>query len=495
LIKPANFPELKANAKNNKAFFLSRETQDSKGISKYRRSKPAQLHFYAYSKMRLKILVIALLFLIVRLWTVMAYKDLYYYYGMVWNQFAIAEALYHGHWFSVDYKVVDAVQQDSAKKHKFIPIEEWGNYPKSGNYTGFPVGELPGLGYLIAMTSKMMGSELTSRYALIIQIFLELTSILIFVYCISLILGENVAFIAGIIYIFGYPFIWPIAVHPMRDIFVMGTYSFYLMAFILFSRRQDFWVYFVIIALVILAALLLWFRLSAYYFFFFVSPLVFFLKNIKMSQRIFFFLISMLISVMIFGYPFRQFNIRHYKMAEVDYLGRFLWEGMGIEENNQYGFVCDDGAIVPWAESRGYNYYYGSPELNKLLGDYARKIIKEDPLFYFKTVRKRIIKIIKFPLDIASPSGCFGLYVKYGKCFFNLGIIFSILMVIFSPGKRIQLIVLLTPFFYILLFQIFVYFEARYLATGAWVLILPLAWFTDNLIKCVARNFFNVWHS
>lgn len=453
-----------------------------------------------------KITIIVILFLIVRILTTLAYKDTYYYYGMVANQFEIADASYYGHDFSFDSSLGGNVMSEANKTNRYIPIEDWKNYPRSNHYTTFPAQDLPGFGYLIAWTSKMFSTELTSRYAFAIQIFVELLSLLMFLVCISWVFGNRVAFIAGLLYIFAYPFIWPLASQPMRDIFVIGVYSSCLMAFFLFIKREGVLSCLGVMGLIIVASILLWVRPSGYYFFFITAPFALFFKNKKFSHRIAFVLASFLIPMIIFGYQFKQFNIKYYGVADTSVVGRGMWEGMGIIKDNPYGFVLDDGALVPWVKSQGYDYAYSSPEMNKLLGSYAKKVIDEDPSYYIKTVLKRIESILILPLSISPPFkvknygdselSFYEFYKKYpmsfaykgiqwffSLSFFYLGLLFSVLMFKSNKGKRLSLIILLTPFIYSLSVQIPIHFETRGMAVGAWVLVIPFAYYLDKLIN------------
>ena len=77
-----------------------------------------------------------------------------------------------------------------------------------------------------------------TRYALAVQVLVELASVLLFVHCVSLVLGMRVAFLTGLCYVFGYPFIWPMASQPMRDVFVMGSYSTFIAATFVFLRKR-----------------------------------------------------------------------------------------------------------------------------------------------------------------------------------------------------------------------------------------------------------------
>ncbi|MCL5036305.1 MAG: hypothetical protein M1269_04215 [Chloroflexi bacterium] len=466
--------------------------------------------------MRNKLIIIALLFLAVRILTVFLYKDTNYYYGMVINQFSIAEAMFNGHPLSQDKTLAQAIQLDSNNKMRFIPIEEWKNYPGSGIYTTFPAQDIPGYGYIIAFTSKCFGGELTAKYAFALQVFLEMLSLLIFLYCIFLICGERVSFIAGLIYVFGYPFIWPMASQPMRDIFLMAVYSFYFGAFLIFSRRKSGPAYLAAFFMVAVSALLLWVRPSGYFLFFLVSPLVFFVKNKSMASRVSFFLITILLPVFIFGLPFKSFNIRYYGVSDTDVLGRGMWQGLGIIEDNPYGFVCDDAVLVPWVKSRGYDVEYSSPEMNKILGEYARKIVREDPVYYLRTILKRVILIVKSPLELSPPrslgiksSGFFKdfgtldsikkhpapflyqgfmkfillLIMLYAWIFFYCGIIAIIFMLKDLKNSRPEIILLVSPFFYSLAVQIPLHFEVRSMVPAAWVLIFPLAWGITRLMS------------
>lgn len=451
-----------------------------------------------------------------RFLTILAYKNTAYYYDMVAVQFGIAEAAYHGHAFSYDEKLFDTLLTESNTTRRYIPLEDWAKYARSGEYRTFPARDLPGFGYLIALTSKLFDRELTTKYAFAIQIMIEMSSVLVFAYCVYLVLGARIALLSGLLYIFGYPFIWPLASQPMRDIFVLAIYSSYIAAFFIFLRRNDVYSYAAATMLVILSACLLWFRPAGYYFYFLISPLIFFANKKSIRARWSFFAITILLPVLLFTLPLRGFNIRHYGMTDTDLIGRALWEGMGIIKDNPYGFVLDDNALVPWVKE----YYkkdvsYSSPEMNRLLGNYAREIIQKDPLFYARTVLTRSLTMIispliiprtgpmnlskimgfkqselpfmtyvtKYPKDFILNLCRYILFDGYGVIFFYAGVLLAFLMFRQIINIRLEMLILMAPLFYTLVTQIPLHFEHRYLATGAWVLILPLAWYVDKLIS------------
>jgi len=295
----------------------------------------------------------------------------------------------------------------------------------------------------------------------------------------------------------------------MRDIFVVSVYAFYIGAFFIFSRRSDALSYLLVFLLVALASLILWVRPSAYYFFFVIVPFIFFLKEKSVQSRVIFALATILVPLIVYGHAFADFNLRYYGMADTDLLGRTLWEGMGIVKDNPYGFALDDGALVPWCKSRGYNVKMSSPEMNKVLGDYSRKIIRQHPGFYVKTVLVRGMTIIKRPLEIFQPkmlgltsyteSGLslkdfikrypidFAIKIFFdavaGFIFFNVGLILAIIMIYRLKDSWVPLIVLLMPLPYTLMTQIPLHFEPRYLSTGAWVLVLPFAWYVNRFLE------------
>lgn len=443
-------------------------------------------------------------FIILRIATIISYSDTNWYYGMAASQFAIAEAAYNGHSFSQDLQLNLDVQAKAWEEKVFIPIEQWKNIKKSGVYTTFPAKDLPGYGYLIAYTSMWFGHELTSVYAFSIQILLELLSLMLFLYCISLLFGGQIAFLSGLIYLFAYPFIWPVASLPMRDIFVMGTYSFVIGASIIFFRYQNRLSIYITIALLLLAALILWVRPSGYYYFFFVLPLILLFKQISIKKRLAFCLLTAIIALSVFGLPYKAFDLKYYCVKNTDILGRGLWEGMGIIPNNPYGFVLNDEALIPWVEKQGYKgVEYSSPKMNMILGKYAREIIKQDPVYYLSTISKRCAYIRETPLiSVYATSNCqksnlsqsivvllntcldsiYG--PEYGKYFFFWGIVFTILLFYYLRNKRIEFLLLLTPLIYSLMYQIPTHFEYRYLAPAAWVLILPFAF----IVKFIASS-------
>ena len=174
---------------------------------------------------------LAVLFLLLRVVTVAAYRDTLYCYGLVSHQFSIAEAAYKGHGFTYDAVLTENASKEANRSGRHIPLEEWARLAGSGEYTAYPAADLPGLGYLIAATSRRFGDRLTTRYAMAIQVSVQLASLLLFAGCVASVFGPRVALLAGLVYVLGYPFIWPLASKPMRDVFLVGFY--------VCSRRRD----------------------------------------------------------------------------------------------------------------------------------------------------------------------------------------------------------------------------------------------------------------
>lgn len=453
-----------------------------------------------------RISVIVLLFIAVRIVTATCYSDTYYYYGMISNQFAIAEAAYHGHWFSEDKALSENVCRVARDGQRFVPVEKYGEYGNSGVYTTFPAQDLPGYGYLIAETSKLFSTHLTSRYAYITQVVTELLSLLLFVFCIERTFGQRTSLIAALLYILCCPFLWPIASLPMRDIFVLGIFACFFAAWYLFKERNDVAGYAGIVLLIGTASLLLWVRPSGYYYFFLVSPLGLFITNRTWVQRIAFVLIAVFLPLFIFNLQFKRFNKHYYGTENTDLVGRALWEGMGIVPDNKYGFKLDDAALVSWVKSQGYEVKYSSPEMNRVLGQYARKVIREDPGYYARTVLVRTKQILAGPIDVVLPNKTLSIkesglslkeFVRAHPYDFVQKILSKIYVFLFFYGslfllglaffkereKRLDLLLLTSPFFYTLATQIPLHFEPRYLATGAWVLVLPIAWGINRIIE------------
>lgn len=447
-----------------------------------------------------KLAKVALLFLLVRALTVFAYEDTLYYYGMITHQFAIADAAYSGHGFAHDPVLSGTALAEAKRQGRHIPLEEWSRLPRSGSYVTFPAADLPGLGYLIAWTSRLAGGALTTRYALAVQVSVELLSVLAFTLCAARALGERVALASAVVYVLAFPFIWPVASLPMRDIFIMGTYASWISGTVLFQRRPQPRFVPVIGGLLAFGSVLLWVRPHGYYFFFVLLPLVFWSSERSRRARATFALALVLVPWFVFGLPLRQFNLRHYGVAETDALGRTLFQHMGIAQPNPYGFTLPDDGMLPFIRSRyGREVEYASPEMNRLLGDYARRVMREDPLYYLKTVALACREMLKTPLDFVPPFalpeyGSSGLgALEYARqhpfafmfkafnraflaLFFYGGVFLAVRLARRQPTTRLPLALLMSPLAYAALVQAATHFEARYMATAAWVLVLPWGW-------------------
>ena len=452
------------------------------------------------------LLGLAVAFLLVRAATVLAYRDTLYYYGMVSNQFAIAEAAYKGHWFAWDKELAGNVMREAKRQGRFIPLEEWSRFPGSGRYTVFPAQDLPGFGYVVAVTSRWFSDQLTTRFAMVIQLLSELTGLLLFVGCVRALLGARTAWLTGLVYVFGYPFIWPIASLPMRDVFAIPVYAALLAAVVWFATARGAIASYLGSGLLIAAAAaLLWVRPYGYYFCLLLLPFVALVPKRPWRDRLALAFMLVLVPWLAFGLPFRQFNLRHYGVVDTDGMGRGEWVRMGIAKDNPYGFVLSDEAMVPWIKRYyGRDVDYGSPEMNRLLGDYAGKILREDPAFYVKTVLLVWLQLAKTPLDVVPPfplveyasSGLSpteylsaypgqSVYKALNRIlltvYFYGGVFLAIRMLMRRREERWGLAMLLSPLVYTTAVQAATNSEPRYMAVGAWVLVLPLAAWLQEL--------------
>jgi hypothetical protein len=459
------------------------------------------------------LLGLAVAFLLVRAATVLAYRDTLYYYGMVSNQFAIAEAAYKGHWFAWDKELAGNVMREAKRQDRFIPLEEWSRFPGSGRYTVFPAQDLPGFGYIVALTSRWFSDQLTTRFAMAIQLLSELAGLLLFVGCMRALLGARTAWLTGLVYVFGYPFIWPIASLPMRDVFAVPVYAALLAAVVWFATaRGAITSYLGSGLLIAAAAVLLWVRPYGYYFSLLLLPFAALVPKRPWRDRLALAFMLVLVPWLAFGLPFRQFNLRHYGVVDTGGMGRGEWMRMGIAKDNPYGFVSSDDAMVPWIKRyHGRDVDYGSPEMNRLLGDYAGKILREDPAFYLKTVLLVWLQLAKTPLDVVPPfplveyassglspteylSAYPGQFVYKAlnrillTVYFYGGVFLAIRMLKRRREERWGLAMLLSPLVYTTAVQAATFSEPRYMAVGAWVLVLPWAVAVDAWLQLRSRR-------
>lgn len=442
---------------------------------------------------------LALLFLVVRIATIAAYRNTLYYYGMISSQFGIAEAAYKGHEFAYDHVLVGAAFREASRQGRHIPIEEWRQLQASGQYSTFPAVDLPGLGYLIGYTSRWLDDHLTTRWALAVQVLVEMASVILFVSCAASVFGYRAALSACLVYVLAYPFIWPLASLPMRDVFGIGGFAANIAAVLSFIQTRGWRSWFRSGLLLVAGSVLLWVRPYGYYIFWVFLPLVAVVRRRSLRSRAAFALMLFLIPWLLFGLPLRHFNVRHYGVADTDLIGRALWEQMGIAKNNPYGFVLKDEALLPWIKAYyGRDVEYASPEMNKLLGDYVRRVIREHPEFYLKTVALTCLEMAKTPLDFIPPFplvdySTSGLtLLEYAQqhpvafvfklfnrvlltAFFYGGLYTTLRLALRHPSRRLELAVLMSPLVYAVLVQAATHFESRYMAVGAWVLVLPLA--------------------
>jgi hypothetical protein len=73
--------------------------------------------------------------------------------------------------------------------------------------------------------------------------------------------------------------------------------------------------------------------------------------------------------------------------------------------------------------------------------------------------------------------------------FFYGGIGLTIAMFLRRPGRMSELLVFISPLVYTIVVQLPTAFEQRYMATGAWVLVLPWALAIDRAGTAIAQRY------
>jgi 4-amino-4-deoxy-L-arabinose transferase-like glycosyltransferase len=70
--------------------------------------------------------------------------------------------------------------------------------------------------------------------------------------------------------------------------------------------------------------------------------------------------------------------------------GQSLWEGLG-EVHNDYGAVLDDVATERQVHRVRPDLVYGTPAYDNYLGNKAKTVIREHPLFYLRVLARRVV--------------------------------------------------------------------------------------------------------
>src|SRR5207245_1970318 len=99
-----------------------------------------------------------------------------------------------------------------------------------------------------------------------------------------------------------------------------------------------------------------------------------------------------LLPFVIFSYPFRGFQLRHYGMTDVDHTGKRLYTGLLI--------IKDNRERPPGLNDLGEWGDFLPAESNKIFSDVARSVIHEHPEYYLRTVLLRCRDIFWSPIDI-----------------------------------------------------------------------------------------------
>lgn len=427
-----------------------------------------------------------------------------YYNEMVHYQFTIAEAASKGHFFSRDPLLRKQVVKASEDQKRNIPIEEYKNFPGSGEYETFPAMDLPGYGYLIYYTSKLFGGGLTSRYAFAIQLLCEFLGISLFILSIGMLFPKlpGLPLWSGLTYIIAYPFILNISAQPMRDIFSVFIYGLSLFGVsLILSRGLQKKPLAVLISILCFCSILLWVRPSAYYFFALLSCGILLFFQMPLKKKLITALLVTLIPWMLFGQPVKQFNLKHYGTENTKFLGWGIWVALGSVKDNPWGFIYGDRDLLKWGREKlnDPSLELGSIKLNEVALDYSLEVISKHPSLYFRGAWERIKLLFTAPLSLdptytlawfRSSGLSFTEYVAkhpvdtlhrliklYGNLFFfvSLGALFWMLRTL-PRSEKVALLLLVSPFVYHTLQFVFYVSERRHFTQGAWVLVFPVAY-------------------
>jgi hypothetical protein len=154
--------------------------------------------------------------------------------------------------------------------------------------------------------------------------------------------------------------------------------------------------------------------------------------------------------------------------------------------------------MQPWIKLKyGRDVEYMSPEMNRILGDYALQVIRDEPFLYLESVVLTCLEMAKTPLDFVPPfplveysssgldlrefahahpgSFAFKLFNRaLVAAFFYGALLLALRMALRERARRFELALLLSPLAFTLVVQALLHAEARYMTVGAWVLALPI---------------------
>ena len=445
--------------------------------------------------------VLVVLFFLVRGTAADQLRGTVHFNGLVLNQFAIAESMDLGRGFAWDQGKVER----EARNSRAITYAQWLALPGTGPYTVFPARDVPGLAWIIHWTNRILPGPPTDYWAWLLQTLLEAAALMGFLFMTAELWGFGVAFGAGLLYLLGYPYLWSVSFQAMSDGFAIPIYVSVLGFLFILTRRTGGRRFWGMAALLVLGSILLWVRPTPAYFFWMMVPVALAFRSVPLRERLSAAFLLGAVPAFLFWIPYGSFNQNHYGTRETYFLGSQVWEGLGSVGENPYGFKVDDSAMVPWVRARGIPVeVQGDPRMNRELWDYSWSVIRKDPGYYLRNIRVRLGEIIRRPLRVMNPgpespgavrwgelgwrdllkrpwAGLFRVlnwaYFKdeCGKGFVWLGGAALLGLLAIATAQKPFLVLWMAPLFYVMIPQVLIYFEPRYLAVAAWVLVVPIS--------------------
>lgn len=333
---------------------------------------------------------IVTLALIFRLIFLYAFHDDYFQAGVIVANGELARQVVSNHRLAMNAEYMKEIQARQAASGKLLDVKDWPPEPDNSEAGPPSVSDAPGYSILLALTWWIFGKK-SYIYLQFIQLILDSVMCLLVFWVGKKLFSASAGLIAALLFVLYIPEA-RLAVSPHRDVwanfFVFGSLAFYYLVL-----RKESWQraqMFVLYGLCF--GLISWVRPTIILF-----PLVAlpsFIGQLGWKKTLGYGLTTYALVLVIFLFPFFYYNHSQYNRLLAGPLPLLMWNGIKEYENNWNVVSLDDHA-QEYAQTKGsFPVEPFQPEFHEILALEVKEVIRENPAWYAGTLLKRIPRLL-----------------------------------------------------------------------------------------------------
>lgn len=385
---------------------------------------------------------------------------------------------------NINSAITDYCGQLQQTENRLINYDEIKNINFGFPQEFFPVNDTIGYGIILGLLWKLTGTFSFFDIQLLQIIMYVIVLLLYYQTCFLLFGNFFTAFCCSIAQLFFFPLLW-LNVQPVRDIWayygsVILLYG--IVQFLLQFKRKS-WIIIVLCSL--LFSIYQYIRPSVFLVLITLSLASFlYALHVKQIKKIIYMLlVAWSVNGIFFWLPFCAYNMHAYSRLFVGPVGQDLLEGLGEFENPWNYHLCDRWLAKYIGEK--YCVKYGTPEFDDAAKQEFDAAFKENPLFYFATIVRRIPQIILPALPWVYDNAI-SWKLLLSKWYMRLFMILGYVACLYAfAQKRFFVLALTAAILLAGLGKLPSHIEYRYLIPFYWIFSLPIGFLLSRF-----KNYF-----